>query len=37
MNTISSIETLILDCTDCYNETWFYVNLSSIDDINCMG
>jgi len=35
--TVSSIEAGILDCADCYNETWFYINLPNSDDINCRG
>ncbi|VYT97456.1 hypothetical protein [Clostridium tertium] len=34
---ISSIEAGVLDCADCNNETWFYVNIPSSDDINCRG
>ena len=33
----SNIEIAILDCAEVNNETWFYVNTPSKDNINCRG
>ena len=33
----SNIEIAILDCAEVNNETWFYVNTPSTNNINCRG